>query len=309
MFESNSFCAVSVRRFSRRHCFALLTVGLTATWCLADEAQSVPEDLHEPVYRVTSKHTTTLETTKLDTHPLDPALDLADKCLRNVEDKVRDYTCTIIKRERINGTLGEQEFIQAKIRNEQRQGDQVVVPFSVYLKFLKPATIAGQEVIFVAGKNDGKLIAHVGGWKGKITPSVWLDPNSMLAMRNQRYPITDIGVRTLCTRLIEKGKRDRELGDCEVTFQPAKINKRPSTCIEVKHLERKPHLDFHVARIFMDDQLQIPIRYAAYDWPLQPGGDVGEDELIEEYTYVNIKTNIGLEDGDFDPANKEYNMQ
>jgi hypothetical protein len=59
----------------------------------------------------------------------------------------------------------------------------------------------------------------------------------------------------------------------------------------------------------MDDQLQIPIRYAAYDWPLQPGGDVGEDELIEEYTYVNIKTNIGLEDGDFDPANKEYNMQ
>jgi hypothetical protein len=30
--------------------------------------------------------------------------------------------------------------------------------------------------------------------------------------------------------------------------------------------------NFHLARIFVDDSLNIPIRYEAYAWPSKPGG-------------------------------------
>ena len=53
----------------------------------------------------------------------------------------------------------------------------------------------------------------------------------------------------------------------------------------------------------MDDELQLPIRYASYDWPAAPGQ---EPPLLEEYTYLNMKVNVGLTDADFDRGNKDY---
>ena len=35
-------------------------------------------------------------------------------------------------------------------------------PFSVYMKFLAPENLKGQEVIYVEGANDGNLIGHAG---------------------------------------------------------------------------------------------------------------------------------------------------
>jgi len=43
----------------------------------------------------------------------------------------------------------------------------------------------------------------------------------------------------------------------------------------------------------------------AYDWPTTPGG---EAPLIEEYTYYNVKLNVGLTDLDFDKTNPAYNF-
>ena len=91
--------------------------------------------------------------------------------------------------------------------------------------------------------------------------------------------------------------------------QQSMINKRPATRIEVIHSEQKPHLDFHVARIFVDNEYGLPVRYEAYDWPRVPGAEPSENELIEEYTYVNLKFNVGLTDADFDPKNPNYNMK
>ncbi len=60
------------------------------------------------------------------------------------------------------------------------------------------------------------------------------------------------------------------------------------------------------ARIFVDDQLNVPVRYEAYEWPRQPGG---KPELIEEYTYLNLKLNNGFTDADFDTHNKDYHFR
>ena len=75
--------------------------------------------------------------------------------------------------------------------------------------------------------------------------------------------------------------------------------------LEVKHKDRRPEYEFYIARVFLDDELNMPIRYEAYDWPSSTGGS---PELIEEYTYINLQLNVGLQDEDFDSENPAYNF-
>lgn len=234
-------------------------------------------------------------------HPLDNALKMADEALEDMQS-VRDYTATLVKRESMNGTLGEREFMKIKIRN-QRVVDGKEVPFSIYMRFLKPKAVAGREVIWVKGQNDGKLLAHE---SGIITgfKTFHLEPDGWLAMQNNRHPIYEAGLENLVTKLIEKAERDKAAGECQVEYRKgAKINGRACTMISVTHKERKAPYDFHNAQVFIDDELNIPIRYVAYDWPAAEGG---EAPIIEEYTYLEVKLNVGLTDKDFDPANEEY---
>ena len=235
-------------------------------------------------------------------HPLDPGLEMAFDALRHIEQNVRDYTCTLVKRERVHGELLEHEFISCKIRHAH-QGDRGAVPFSVYLAFRKPESTKGREVIFVDGLHAGKIVAHEGGLKGRFLPTVELMPTSTLAMRGNRYPITEIGILTLTRRLIEKGERDRRQGDCQVRLiDGARVKDRVCTMLEVVHPEERPHFDFHLARVFLDNELKMPIRYEAYGWPA-----AGEKPpLLEEYTYTDIKVNVGLTDEDFNRENPKY---
>ena len=237
-------------------------------------------------------------------HPLDQAIAMARSAHQAIDQSIRDYTCTLVKRERIGGTLLDHEYMYAKIRQRQEADGKTVVPFSVYLKFLKPASVKGREVIYVEGQNGGNLIAKEAGITGRLVGRVDLPPGGMLAMRNNRYPITEVGIETLVRRLIEKGERDRAHGECDVQFfRGAKIKDRTCTCLEVIHPTPRAHFDFYKARVFIDDELNVPIRYEAYTWPRNVGG---EPELTEEYTYLNMKFNVGLTDSDFSPDNPRY---
>jgi hypothetical protein len=238
-------------------------------------------------------------------HPLDPALELARQSLSLMQSQVTDYTAVLIKRERIADELGDNEFMFIKVRNRKVSGDKVVVPFSVYLAFLKPAAVKGREVIYVENANDGKLIAHEGGMK-RVLGTHRLEPDGYLAMAGQKYPLTDIGLENLLVKLLEKGERDRQYGPCQVKFDGgAKVGGRDCSILEVMHAEKKPHYEFHKAQIFMDNEWKIPVRYAAFNWP---EGEQSEPEVIEEYTYQNVKINVGLTDKDFDFTNPDYNF-
>jgi hypothetical protein len=221
-------------------------------------------------------------------------LELAQKGLAGLRTKISDYSCTMVKRERIDGKLGEHQYMFAKIRHE---------PFSVYLYFVAPDDVKGQEVLFVDGRNDGNMLAHAGSGVRAMVGTVSLKPQSMLAMQGNRYPITEIGVENLARRLVEVAEHDKKFGECDVNFFPgAKVNGRVCTCIQVTHPTPRRNFRFHVARVFIDDEYTIPIRYEAYDWP-QEGG---KPELMEEYTYMNVKINNGFTDADFDPKNVSY---
>ncbi len=228
-------------------------------------------------------------------HPLEPALALARKGLNQLRSNIKDYSCTVVKRERIDGKLNEHEYMFAKIRHE---------PFSVYLYFLAPDAVKGQEVIYVEGRNDGNMLAHAGSGVRAMVGTVSLKPNSMIAMQGNRYAITEIGVENLARRLVEVAEHDKQFGECDVQFFPnAKVNGRVCTCVQVTHPVPRRNFRFHLARVFIDDELLVPIRYEAYDWPHEEGG---QPVLMEEYTYMNIKINNGFTDADFDPKNTSY---
>jgi len=229
-------------------------------------------------------------------HPLEPALRMAQAAIGNIHANIKDYSAVMVKRERVGGKLNDQEFMYIKIRHQ---------PFSVYMYFLGPEKLRGQEAIYVEGQNNGNLLGHGVGIK-KIAGTVPLLPTGAMAMTGQRYPITEIGFLNLTKRLIEVADMDKQYGECEVKFyQGAKINKRSATCIQVEHPVPRKNFRFHKALVFVDDELNIPVRYEAWDWPAAPGG---QPELLEEYTYTDIKLNNGFTDADFSEHNPNYHF-
>jgi hypothetical protein len=230
-------------------------------------------------------------------HQLMPVLRWAYTGIGNIE-KIQDYSATVAKRERINGKVGEYEYMFVKLRQS---------PFSVYMCFLGPADLKGQEVIYCEGQNEGNMLAHGVGLKNSVFGTVKIKPDGPIAMRGQRYPLTELGILNLTRRLVEVGEQDVKYGECNVKFyEGAKINNRVCTCIEVIHPVPRRNFLYHLARIFVDKELNLPIRYESYDWPKEPGTP---PELLEEYTYLNLKINNGFTDADFDSKNPNYKFR
>jgi hypothetical protein len=238
-------------------------------------------------------------------HPLDPALQMTVQSLQHIQTHVNDYTALFVKRCRVDGVLPPLQYANVKIRNRKTVNGQITTPMGVYLNFLKPDAVKGREVVWVEGKNDGKLIAHETGYKGIVNVS--LDPNGYLAMRGQKRAINEIGIENLAQKVLETGQRDRQYEECQVQFyKNAKLGKNDCTMLEVIHPVRRTHFDFYRARVYFDNSLRMPVRYESWSWPETPGG---EPVLEEEYTYVRIAVNVGLTDLDFDISNPDYNFR
>ena len=304
----------------RKWLFGIVTTGSTLALATANLMGQAPaggrpgrEQLPQPVYRVAQQPGQPGEATKVAAntnnlparpeiatnpgeHPLEPALRMAHAALNQIRANIKDYSAVMVKRERVGGKLNDQEFMYIKVRHE---------PFSVYMYFLGPEKIRGQEALYVEGKNNGNLLGHGVGIR-KIAGTVPLQPTGALAMAGQRYPITEIGMLNLTKRLVEVAEEDKKFGECEVKFyQGAKINKRSATCIQVTHPVPRKNFRFNKALVFVDDELNIPVRYESYDWPETQGGP---PQLLEEYTYTDVKINNGFTDADFDENNPSYHF-
>ena len=229
-------------------------------------------------------------------HPLMPVIRWAERERPRVVKEVKDYTAVVTKQENINGDLQEAQVMEMKFRQE---------PFSVYLKFRYPKKINGQEAIYVRGANDNKLIAHGVGVE-RTFGTQKMDPEGFIAMRGNKYPITEIGIVNLVDKLLEVGYRDAKYGECEVNYydKGVLVDDRECTLIEVVHPIPRKNFQFHIARVYVDKALNLPIMYESYDWPKKEGED---PVLIEAYTYQKLKINVGLTDKDFDYKNPAYN--
>ena len=239
-------------------------------------------------------------------HPLLPALKIAYESYDFLTNNVKDYSCRVVKQERVDGQMRPLEYFDAKVRHPWRSNGQLVHPKSLYLKFLAPEDAAGREVLWVEGFNDNKMIVRRGGRRFNYI-TVELDPASETAMRDSVYSVADTGLKMMVRNLIDIGLADMKYGECDVQFfENVKVDGRPCTCIQVKHPRPRPQFKFHIARIFVDDEYPIPLRYEAYDWPENEGG---QPRLLEQFTFQHVKLNVGFRDAEFRRDYSEYKFR
>jgi uncharacterized protein DUF1571 len=234
-------------------------------------------------------------------HPLGQAIEVARAGLEFYRQNVQDYQAVFVKQERVGGRMSNEERSAVKFRRGRVDGENSI-PQSIYMRFLEPRSASGREVIYVDGQNDGRLVAHEGGLLNVIRAR--LEPTSRMAMRGNKHPITEFGIEKLILRLIEKGTRDLQHDDCQVEVnRNIEINGHSGTEIRIVHSQPSEHFDFHVARIIIDDELNLPVGYEGYLWP-EKGST--EPVLNERYFYTDLRLNVGFIDRDFDPDNPDY---
>ncbi len=207
---------------------------------------------------------------------------------------VRDYTCVFVKRERIKGRLSVPNVLTMKARTE---------PHSIYFKFQKPS--AGREAIYVEGRHNGQALVHDVGFGKLLAGTLALDPLGSRAMDGCRHPITEAGIGHMIETIIEGWEAEMSPGETLVEYKNVKVNDRSCLMIVSTHPRQQPDFLFHQVRVYIDREFGLPIRFEAYDWPTRPGV---EPLLIEEYTYHNLRLNVGLTEKDFDPSNKAYSF-
>jgi hypothetical protein len=236
-------------------------------------------------------------------HPLESVLQFARSERDFLSRTVRDFTCRLVKRERIDGFLQDYQFVDMRVREAVHEHGSIVVPLSIYLHFLAPAKIAGRQVLFIEGKNDGKILVRNGG-KHFDYVTVQVDPDGDNARRESLVPITETGFNRVLSRMIDVLERHQRVDaagtNTVVSKVPGvKINKRPSTMIKIVHPTKQDGLEFHIANVYTDDELRVPVRVEYYDWIKWQGQS---PPLIAEYTYTNLKLNPKLADEAFSSA-------
>jgi len=215
------------------------------------------------------------------------------------------YTATFTKQERLGGCLCDSQVMNIKVRHE---------PFSVYMKWL--VGDKGRELLYVDGKNEGKMLVRVGGIRGRLLPALKLDPNGSMAMKESRYPITKAGLMELVNELLVYRRRDLENHEQIVCtyIDDQLINKTPCHGFLLEYKNKAYSELYRKSLVMIDKKSGLPIFVKNFTWPhddveFATAQEEDEATVIEQYVYSDIKMNPQLADADFDKANKKYSFR
>lgn len=277
---------------------ATAIVGLTPCWAMAED---VPQTRTER--RVSTLRPAPAELPVPEAHPLVAVIDYARREQEYLRQNVRDFTCRLVKRERIRGYLQDMHFVDMEVREGQYQDGRVVQPLSIFLHFLAPREVIDRRVLFVEGQNEGNMLVRNGGRHFEYVVAT-IDPNGESAREETLVPVTEIGFNRLLAQMIDVLERHRLADPTGQNTRAeriagAKINDRSCTVIRIQHPRRMDRLEFHMANVFVDDTLHVPVRVDYADWPKTPGAKA---PLIAEYTYTDLQLNVNLPDATFSPG-------
>jgi hypothetical protein len=220
--------------------------------------------------------------------PTEPAAQLISEA-RNSFGRVRDYVGTMVRQERVGGQLQPEQFIDLRVRQQ---------PYSVYLKWTSPKQFVGQEAFYITGKNNNEMKAKGAGLAG-IAGYLSMPPNDPRALRHSRHTITETGIGHMIETIARSYELERRFPPSQVKVQIADyaFQQRVCTRMEVTHLVNNGQFYCYRCVVYFDKEMKLPVRFEAYDWP-KTGGDPN-GELIECYSYINLKFNVGLTDAAF----------
>jgi hypothetical protein len=203
---------------------------------------------------------------------------------------IRDYRCVFQKRQRVGGSLQDQQRIVLKFRK----------PMNVYMRWLTKAH-EGQEILYAPSRYGRKALAHPGGWKGTLMPAIPIDVDGYWVMRDNIHPINHVGIGHFLGVFAENSQRARaEKASALIDRGEERVGARPARVIEaVLPPEREKGYYCYRCLVWFDEESLLPVKIQVYDW---------DNNLSEEYMYENLEVDVGLTDRDFDRKNNEYNF-
>jgi hypothetical protein len=207
---------------------------------------------------------------------------LLEFCQKSYKGRFVDYTCTLIKQERINGEFKPEQWIEVKFLDS---------PFSVAMKWTKNPPI-GEQVLYVDGKYNNQMLVKPKGWLGNIVGTVPRPPNGPEAMQNTLRPVNEFGFYRSLQNLLDVYRGAKARGDLKEEFGGyAEVDGRKSIVL-VRHLP--PDRDYPAKKTmtYIDLEYLLPICVKGYDWDDQPSS---------LYIFKDVKFNMGLTPEQFTP--------
>jgi len=204
--------------------------------------------------------------------------------------RVQDYTGLLYRQERVNGQMPPEQVIQLRILQQ---------PFSVAMKWLGPQKLVGQEAIYVVGKNNNQMKAKSAGALLGAIGYLSFDPTDQRIMSGNRHPITEAGLGNLIDHMAKghAAEATRPNDPVTYTFGEYRFLNRQVVRMEAIHTNKVDQNYMHRSVVFFDKETRLPVRVENFDWP-RPAGPPGGD-LLECYSYVDLKFNVGLTDASF----------
>jgi hypothetical protein len=228
-----------------------------------------------------------LEQVKALTGALDQPLVLLNEAKRKYAE-VRDYTFLMQSQERVRGVMIE-NYTQCKVRTQ---------PFSVYMRWLAPERERDQEVCYVAGRNNNKMrVRSRRLGNGRLLGWMSVDTNDPRVMEHSRHTIQEAGLGHLIDQTIAHMDMENKLGKTQVKIAEYNCNNRRAIRIDTVRTERLPQFYCYRSVLYLDAETKLPLRTENYDWPR--AGGAADGDLLEMFSYVDLRLNVGLTDQDF----------
>ena len=214
---------------------------------------------------------------------LETSLSLIRESLEII-DTIHDYQAIFYKHERVNGRLFPEEKIFMKW----------MAPQYIYMRF-EQGEQKGQELIYVQGRNDDLMTVSPGGAMGMMTLDIATD--SDMALKKNRHTVPEVGIGPNISLV---------LTTLEVDLQ------NPASTVWVEYTDSVTfnREECHLICMHKSSYAALSEVYIYRDTKL-PAGFISYDEngeLLESYRYVDIQTNVGLDEYDFDPSNEAYDF-
>src|SRR5262249_18607065 len=177
--------------------------------------------------------------------------------------------------------------IDLQVRNE---------PFSVSMVWQEPKDLEGQAVVYVAGKYDGKMRVKPGGLLGSVG-FVSLPIDDPRTRKTSKHKITEARIGNVIGGCAAGWKMERKLKVTPVKIAPFLYAKRRCTRVELTHSGKAGGQIKHYRNVvYFDQKTDLPIRVENYDWP---DDDEKTPPLVESFSYVNLRLDVGLKDETF----------
>lgn len=210
----------------------------------------------------------------------DNHIELLEMGLTDYHQRVSDYTCTLVKQERIGGKMRPEQEIEIKFKES---------PFSVVFHIVRNAG-AADKIIFVEGANDNKFLAHPTGLAGLLISKVSRSVDDAQAAKASLRRVDQFGFARSLRSLLEQYESADESGDLTQEFLgTGEVDGRP-TMVLSRILPPKPEYPYNKVVIHLDQQYLVPTATFCYN---------SQGQLAAKYIFSNIEFNTGLNDEDF----------